>query len=212
MIFRDLLDIIGKTDIQMYFQEIEDENKYIKDYFKLFDNLRNHSVLDSDLELFIVKQKDYFEEETHIDVFGYSREDNQHYALDFMEWGKWLGSKVVQKSLDTFGVTCFVCECMREMSFISFNEDKIEDERNILDERVREIESGEAKFVSGAEMFERLREALNISDDDMGEIADSWLVHEVEIDENSEEYKAKRARTEGIYQENMSEIDKMLER
>ena len=210
MIFRDLLDIIGKTDIQMYFQEIEDENKYIENYFKLFDNLRNHSVIDSDLELFIVKQKDYFEEETHIAVFGYSREDKQHYALDFMEWDKWLGSKVVQKSLDTFGATCFVCECMREMSFISFNEGKIEEERNILDERVREIESGEAEYVSESEMFECLREALNISDD-MDEISDSWLVHEVEIDENSEEWQLKKKENQEIYNYNMKEISKMVD-
>jgi hypothetical protein len=201
MIFRDLLDIIGKTDIQMYFQEIESEVPYIDKYIELFENLRNHVVEENDLELLVVKQKDYFEGQISLEVFGYSYIDKEHYALDFMERSRWLGSSVNQKSLDTFGVTCFVCECLYEMSFISFDEGKIEEERNILDERVREIESGEVNYLSSEEVFANLREKF-----DMGELS----VHEVEIDENSEEYKLRHQKTQEIYAYNMNEIKKMV--
>lgn len=199
MIFKDLLTSVTKEEMVEYFSNIESEKEYIDKYCELYDALILKEPETVNMKLFLVWQKDYFEDYgLYISVLGLDLEDGEHYALDFMSRSHWLGSEVLEKSLNEFGRVTFVCECLTEMSFISFDEERIEEEKQILEERVKEIKEGTAKFISAEEVFENIREEHG------------WVVHEVEIDD--EAYETNRKRIEEIKDFNDGKINEMLER
>ena len=162
MIFKELLCSVSKQDILDYFSKIEGEVAYLDKYSDLYDKLIEREVIKhSDFKLFLVYQKSYFDFENEaesIEVYGYDEKENQHYALDFVEWSKWLGTEVVEKSVRIFTPLVFVAECLHEMTFISFDESRIAEEKNILDERVQEIEDGTATFVNFEDLIEHFNE------------------------------------------------------
>lgn len=156
------IDLLKKADKEKVFDYLSrSEEKYIKEYRKLYSELLNKKVKENiDLRLFVVLLKDYFEDEEYVSVYGYSKKDNTCYALDFMEWSEWLGCEVIEKSLSVFGEDIFIGECLKEMTFISFEESKVEEEKEELNRRVEEIESGEAELLSSEEFFAKLSEEL----------------------------------------------------
>ena len=135
---KEVLDYLHKT----YEDEIQLDDKYTE----VFNKLRKMPpVKDKDLlELFVVEQKEYFEYGVnYIAVYGIDRVENEHYALDFVPWGKWLGLPIVEKSLKKYGAVCFVAECLHEMTCISFDEAKIQEEEEELNRRIASIEKVE---------------------------------------------------------------------
>ena len=192
MLFIDLLRKADKEKVFQYLSRAEKEN--INKYRELYDSLLNKEVNDNQgLKLFIVLLKDYFDEEEYISVYGYNKEDNICYAIDFMDRSDWLGCEVIQKSLSVFGETIFIGECLKEMTYISFEESKVIEEKNELNRRVEEIESGNAKFISSEEFFSRLSEELG---------------EPFEIEEQSEEDREKELKKiEEIRQHNEKMIN-----
>ena len=174
------LDVLKKVDIKEVLRYInlnyEDnsDDAYLNMYRKLVFERKAVDV--DDLILFVVPQKEYFksglDEETtimndvsdlenleeHLEVLGYSEKDNEDYALDFNPWDEWLGMTVSDKSVELLGEVVFAAECLREMSFISFDEDKIEDLKDSLADIVMKINIGEEKTYSQEEMDEYFRE------------------------------------------------------
>lgn len=197
MIFKDLLASVTKEEMVEYFSNIENEKEYIDKYCELYDALLNKEPENSGMELFLVWQKDYFEDYgLYISVLGLDLEDGEHYALDLTSRSRWLGSEILEKSLNDFGRVTFVCECLLAMTEISFDEERVEEEKQILADRIKEIEEGTAKFISGEEVFENIREKYG------------WEVHEVTIDETEERYR----RVNEIKDFNDLKIKEMLER
>lgn len=197
MIFKDLLASVTKEEMVEYFSNIENEKEYIDKYCELYDALLNKEPENSGMKLFLVWQKDYFEDYgLYISVLGLDLEDGEHYALDLTSRSRWLGSEILEKSLNDFGRVTFVCECLLAMTEISFDEERIEEEKQILADRIKEIEEGTAKFISGEEVFENIREKYG------------WEVHEVTIDETEERYR----RVNEIKDFNDLKIKEMLER
>lgn len=197
MIFKDLLTSVTKEEMVEYFSNIENEKEYIDKYCELYDALLNKEPENSGMKLFLVWQKDYFEDYgLYISVLGLDLEDGEHYALDFMSRSRWLGSEILEKSLKEFGKVAFVCECLTEMSFISFDEERIEEEKQILEERVKEIKEGKSKFIPAEDVFNSIREEFG------------WEVHEVTIDETEERY----SRVNEIKDFNNAKINEMLGR
>ena len=197
MIFKDLLASVTKEEMVEYFSNIENEKEYIDKYCELYDALLNKEPENSGMKLFLVWQKDYFEDYgLYISVLGLDLEDGEHYALDLTSRSRWLGSEILEKSLNDFGRVTFVCECLLAMTEISFDEERVEEEKQILADRIKEIEEGTAKFISGEEVFENIREKYG------------WEVHEVTIDETEERYR----RVNEIKDFNDLKIREMLER
>ena len=197
MIFKDLLTSVTKEEMVEYFSNIENEKEYIDKYCELYDNLLKKEPEDSGLKLFLVWQKDYFDDYgLYISVLGLDIEDGEYYALDLTSRSRWLGSEVLEKSLNDFGRVTFVCECLLAMTEISFDEERIEEEKQILADRIKEIEEGTAKFISGEDVFENIREKYG------------WEVHEVTIDETEERY----SRVNEIKDFNNAKINEMLGR
>ena len=194
MLFKELLQKITENDIRSYFEQNEEECEYIDSYLELYRDLCNRKEEKETLKLYLVWQQDYFEGSLYLEVLGFDEEDKESYALDFMSRNRWLGSEVVEKSLNEFGAVTFVCECLTEMSFISFDEEKVEEEKHILEERVKEIKEGTAKFFSSEDVFSDLREKYG------------WEVREVTIEEDSERTK----RIEDIRKFNEDKKKEML--
>ena len=162
MIFKDLLFRTNIDEVLKYlFKIYSDEVRFEEKYKETFNKLRGmEPEIEKDfLELFVVEQKEYLEDgETYIGVYGVDRVDREHYALDFTPWDKWLGMTVVEKSVEKYGVVCFVAECLHEMTFISFDEVKIQEELEELNRRVEIIEKGEEKFYTFEEVVAHLNE------------------------------------------------------
>ena len=197
MIFKDFLTSVTKEEMVEYFSNIENEKEYIDKYCELYDNLLKKEPEDSGLKLFLVWQKDYFDDYgLYISVLGLDIEDGEYYALDLTSRSRWLGSEVLEKSLNDFGRVTFVCECLLAMTEISFDEERVEEEKQILADRIKEIEEGTAKFISGEDVFENIREKYG------------WEVHEVTIDETEERY----SRVNEIKDFNNVKINEMLGR
>ena len=104
--------------------------------------------------------KDYFENEVYLNVLGLDIKDGESYAIEFMDWSDWLGSNVVEKAVEKLGSVIFVAECLKEMTFLGFEEERMTEEREELNRRVESIKSGEAEFLSSEEFFEKLSEEL----------------------------------------------------
>ena len=148
MIFKDLLASVTKEEMVEYFSNIENEKEYIDKYCELYDALLNKEPENSGMKLLLVWQKDYFEDYgLYISVLGLDLEDGEHYALDLTSRSRWLGSEILEKSLKDFGRVTFVCECLLAMTEISFDEERVEEEKQILADRIKEIEEGTAKFL-----------------------------------------------------------------
>lgn len=194
MIFKDLLNKVTESDIRSYFQQSETEVKYIDSYLKLYNDLKDKKEEKEDLILFLVWQQDYFNSGLYISVLGYDTKDKESYALDFMDRSRWLGSNILEKSLNEFGAIAFVCECLYEMSFISFDEEVIQEEKDILEERVKEIKEGTVEYLSSEEVFGELRDKYG------------WEVHERTLEEKEESVK----RIEEIREFNESKMKEML--
>ena len=196
MKFIELLRKVDFNQVLNYLEKDKDEKSFLEEYKQLYDSLLNKTVKnDNDLKLFLVWQKEYFgENEEYIEVLGYSEKDNERYALDFMDRERWLGLDVLDKSLNEFGDVIFVAECLKEMSFISFVEEVIENEKNILNERVKAIEDGTEEYVDSETVFKELREKYGFEYKEPTE----------------EEQEERRKKTEKLFEYNKKRIEKIL--
>lgn len=164
MLFKEALSKTSIEDIIKYFQNDENEAKWEKEYRKLYEELMNKTSEFSEYSLIVVQQKEYFDEEERLSVFGFKKDSTQHYAMDFMPRTKWLGCECGKKSISTYGLTCFVAECLKEMTLISFDERVVESELEILEGRMREVEAGNVKYIPAEEVFKRLHEELGMEE------------------------------------------------
>lgn len=167
MIFKELLEDVEIEEVLKYlFNTYKNEEKFEKGYRDTFDKLLKLDPIteDNDLLLFVVERKQTFgdEEEHFISVYGKSIEDNEHYALDFTPWNRWLGMTIVERSLNKYGKICFVAECLREMTFISFDEDKIQEEFDNLKAISERIDAGIEKTYSFEEILANLNDELGL--------------------------------------------------
>ena len=166
MLFIDLLKKVNIDDVIEYLTRNTDgdELEYLeKGYRKLYSYLLNKEVKSTgEVRILVALLKDYLEDEDadYVHVCGYSDKDSTCYAIEFMNWSEWLGSEVVEKSVKVFGETIYVAECLKEMTFIGFEEEDITSEKEELDRRVEEIENGTAELISGDDFFARLSEEL----------------------------------------------------
>lgn len=176
MIFLDLLKSVNKQEVLEYLGKNEGE-KFVPNFEKMIDTLLTTIPTPYDLKLYLVSQKYYTDGDEYISVLGYSEKDNESYALEFMKWSEWLGCEVVEKSVNHFGPVPFVAECLSEMSFISFDEDKIQAELDNLNEISERLKNGEEKTYTMEEVLEHLNK----------ELGTDFVVHERTVEEEKEE-------------------------
>lgn len=161
MLFIDLLKKVDIERVLFYLEKLGESKKSLDSYKTVYNNLLTMEVKDNkEMYIFVVEEKDYFEDEKYFNVLGLDIKDGESYAIEFMDWSDWLGSNVVEKSVEKLGSVIFVAECLKEMTFLGFEEERMTEEREELNRRVESIKSGEAEFLSSEEFFEKLSEEL----------------------------------------------------
>ena len=123
------------------------------------------SASDDELTLVVAKIEDVFEPGTFtFEIFGVKKGDENHYGLEMTSWDEWLGYTVLKKSIEIYGPAAVVAHALYEMTFFGNSAQtvtkRIEEEKQILKERLQELESGNMEVVSG----EELRGSLGIPD------------------------------------------------
>jgi hypothetical protein len=78
------------------------------------------------------------EEEQIIDVCFYDDKQDEHYSLDFMDWGEIIDCEVVAPK--KFNQTTIVAHILWEITFWGFSRKKITEERKELNKAVKEVE------------------------------------------------------------------------
>ena len=86
--------------------------------------------------------EDPFGKEKYIDVYGTKRGSKQTWAIEFDSWREWLGMKVRSK----YDVDKTVAECIWEMTFMGYEEKKIQKRNNDIMETVKRIKEGKEKL------------------------------------------------------------------
>jgi len=78
------------------------------------------------------------EKEQIIDVCFYDDHEDEHYALDFMDWGEIIDCEVIAPK--KFNQTTIVAHVLWEITFWGFNREKITEEKKELNKAVKEVE------------------------------------------------------------------------
>lgn len=149
-----------------------DEKNRISDYEKVFDALKFQESTDTKTSIIISWVKDDFDNQGYVDVSGCERTDNQitneqnhSLALEFTSWDKWLGMDVDEKTLKDFTELEIISHCLYEMTFISFDQEIIQEEIDKLEKLADEIRnmSEEEKKVK-LKSWDELKNELNWDD------------------------------------------------
>lgn len=98
------------------------------------------------------------------EVFGMKEGDQDRYGLEMTPWDEWLNFYVLNKSIEIYGAVTVVAHTLYEMTFFGYSAGevakRVDEEKQILTERLEEIEAGNTKWMTG----EELRESLGITD------------------------------------------------
>lgn len=160
MIFKDLVDKVSIIEVCIKLLKIyPNQEKLIPNYISVFEKLRNMKpIISTECAVLLVSPtEDYLEENQCYDnVSLYNIKEKQFYALEFTPWEEWLGFKVPEKAVKFYGEEVYVAHCLYEMTFISFDEDDIEEEITSLKEISDAIEKGECKTYSAEEVYKEL--------------------------------------------------------
>lgn len=113
----------------------EEENRFA--YMDVFDDLLFMNSEDSDIEIVVAQQKDDFDGEEYVDVYGSyknpkNEEEEYSQALEFTPWNEWLGMEISQESLLHFTELEIIAHCLFEMTFIGFEEEVIQEEMKTM--------------------------------------------------------------------------------
>jgi hypothetical protein len=194
MTFRELLEKVVFDDVWVTLQkDYSMKNEAFEAYFKVFNQLKkltpepNHD----DFLLVVARVEDGFEPGTYTyEVFGVKPNNNDHYALELKAWSEWLSFEVVEKCVEEYGAAAFVSHSLYELTFFGFDasdvEVNIKAEIELLNERLSEIENGQAKLVSWDEVCESIG------------YVDEHTAEEIEL--QLEQFKRIAAENEKIYQ------------
>lgn len=164
MKFIELIKQVDINEVIDYLITEKDEPEKVREgYLSVYAKLLELPIEDSSYKLYVVNQKGISEDDEYIEVLGYDNEDGVSYSLSFSTWSTWLGSEVIEKSVNTFGVVAFVANCLYDMTFMGFNEECIQNELEILKDRVKEVEEGTATYYTFEEVVSHLNEKTGLN-------------------------------------------------
>jgi hypothetical protein len=111
--------------------------EYSINFQKAFEELKNVEPNKKTKNLVVLNEiKD--ENEDVIDVCFYDESEDEHYALDFMDWGEIIECEVVAPK--KFNQTTIVAHILWEITFWGYSRDKITEQRKTLNKLSEEIE------------------------------------------------------------------------
>ena len=165
MIFKDLINIVNYDDVWVELRKGYKLKKSAYEVYKrVLEELKTLDPKPSDppITCIVAKVEDCLTPGEIIpDVFGIINGDKNHYALEMNSWNEWLDFDILDKSIEVYGAADVVAHALYEITFFGYcsktANEKVEEEKHILDERVREIEDGSARYVSLEEVMTDLK-------------------------------------------------------
>jgi hypothetical protein len=133
--FKNIFNVIYKT----YLKDKSNDKitEYSISFQKAFKELKNVEPNKKTKNLVVLNEiKD--ENEDVIDVCFYDESEDEHYALDFMDWGEIIECEVVAPK--KFNQTTIVAHILWEITFWGYSRDKITEQRKTLNKLSEEIE------------------------------------------------------------------------
>lgn len=173
MKFSDIIKSNSWLSVELVLLQLYPDEKYhISAYEKVFDDLKFLDSTDTKISIVISWVKDDFDNQEYVDVSGYERSDtqlpneqNHSLALEFTSWDKWLGMDVDEKTLQGFTELEIISHCLYEMTFVSFDQEIIQEEIDKLEKLADEIRnmSEEEKKVK-LKSWDEIKNELNWGD------------------------------------------------
>jgi len=164
MIFKELINIVDYDEawgtLREYYNYKESEYKAYKNVFAELKMLKSKPC-DPPITLVVSRVEDCLEPGEFIfDVFGIIRGDKSHYALEMNPWDEWMGFYVLDKSIETYRASIVLAHSLYEMTFFGYTSTivrkRIAEEKNTLEERIRDIEEGNSKLIPYKEAMAEL--------------------------------------------------------
>jgi hypothetical protein len=127
--FKDIVLACEYDEIWTYMASQYDYNDYDEEkllYLSVFNKLKTIEPKASNLTLYLETK----EPDDGCDVYGYSQEENIKYAIDFVPWSEWLGMEIDEAILSTYKTHEIVAHALWEMTFISYDENEIQQEKD----------------------------------------------------------------------------------
>ena len=133
--YKNIFNVIYKTFLK------ERKNNQITELSIKFENAFTELKLiekQNKTKNLVVLNEIESEEEQIIDVCFYDDKQDEHYSLDFMDWGEIIDCEVIAPK--KFNQTTIVAHVLWEITFWGFNREKITEERKELNKAVKEVE------------------------------------------------------------------------
>ena len=125
-----------------------DQEEMLDEYRKVFEKLQITDPAEYDDIEIILTEYDCDpnienEKETYVDVSGQKKIPDPDsitngYAIEFLEWNKWLGMELALETLKNFSELEIIAHCLFEMTFIDYKEDAIQQQFKSISDTVEE--------------------------------------------------------------------------
>jgi hypothetical protein len=132
--YKNIFNIIYKTFLK---DRTQDQIVELSIKFeKAFRELKSIEQQNKTKNLVVLNEVESKEEQI-IDVCFYDDKQDEHYALDFMDWGEIIDCEVVAPK--KFNQTTIVAHVLWEITFWGYSREKITEERKDLNKAVKEV-------------------------------------------------------------------------
>lgn len=123
-----------------------DQEDSIDLYKEVYEKLRLIEPITGDMSIVLTHYDEEEEpDDNYVQVSGkkYNELEKkiEHYAIEFSPWNEWLGMEIEEETLASFNELEIISHCLFEMTFVSFDEEEIQDEFNALKKRADEFEN-----------------------------------------------------------------------
>ena len=147
-----------------------DQGKMLDQYRNVFENLKNLEPVDNKMRIVLTEHDcdpdDESEIKTYVDVSARDDAEDENgsaisYAIEFTAWKKWLGMDLDTETIKKFSELEIIAHCLYEMTFIGYDEEEIQEERNSIEKTIEEYKNlseneKKQKTISLDELIKRL--------------------------------------------------------
>ncbi|MBL7060437.1 MAG: hypothetical protein ISS13_01230 [Actinobacteria bacterium] len=164
MIFKELINTVNYNHMWAVLdKEYNNKDGAYEAYKNVLEELKTlkPGLCKPPIALIVAKIEDYIEPGTYIfDVFGIIKGDKNHYALEMTSWDEWLNFNVLDKCIEVYGNVDVTAHSLYEMTFFGYSkktvDERVKEEKRILDKGVREIENGTSQLISFKEAMKKI--------------------------------------------------------
>jgi hypothetical protein len=151
MKFKDLISSANWLSVELTLLRLypEQENM-LEEYRTVFEKLQAMESVDNEMTIVLTTYDPDpdgdSDDETYVDVSGRENKPDRDgltdsYAIEFVEWNKWLGMDLAPETSINFSDLEIVAHCLYEMTFVSFEEEEIQEQLKSLEKTVEELKN-----------------------------------------------------------------------